>query len=299
MEAAEQETANRRKELELLRQKAKESSERAFKAGKAALEADPNNARSNRAMADYYRFGKSEEQMRPLLDRTKDLAPGSARLSYTLGAHASDDPTAFERAFRYFDEALEANPKYQRARFKLAQLHLKNKSVDKALLHAKTILEQVPEHEGAQALVAQLSPSPAPPPPKKPAPEEKKPVSAPKPPTFDRLLEQAQRMRLADRPRRAARVFEKALALEADDPDALAGLGWCYIDLEDPNAAITKFKRIVDRLPRYSDAHMGLAEAYNLKGMKRDAIKHYQKYLQVLPDGPDAPVARRMLKQLR
>jgi len=42
----------------------------------------------------------------------------------------------------------------------------------------------------------------------------------------------------------------------------------------------------------------GLAEAYNMKGMKRDAVKHYQRYLDILPDGPDASVARRMLEVL-
>ena len=35
-----------------------------------------------------------------------------------------------------------------------------------------------------------------------------------------------------------------------------------------------------------------------MKGMKRDAAKHYQEYLTIMPSGEDADLARRMLKEL-
>jgi hypothetical protein len=43
---------------------------------------------------------------------------------------------------------------------------------------------------------------------------------------------------------------------------------------------------------------MGIAEAYRARGQKRDAVKHYQRYLELNPEGSEAPVARQALKDL-
>ena len=48
-----------------------------------------------------------------------------------------------------------------------------------------------------------------------------------------------------------------------------------------------------------SVAHLGLAEAYAGKNMKRDAVKHYRKYLEIMPDGPDAAVAKSAIERLQ
>ena len=41
-----------------------------------------------------------------------------------------------------------------------------------------------------------------------------------------------------------------------------------------------------------------LAEAFNLRNMKRDAVKHYRRFLALVPDGPDAVIARKMIEEL-
>lgn len=118
-------------------------------------------------------------------------------------------------------------------------------------------------------------------------------------PEFERLLGSAERARRADRTSRALRLYEKALELEPGNIDALSGIGWTYIDLEETAAAIATFAQVIRQNERYSEGHMGLAEAYNQKGMRRDAVKHYRRYLELLPDGPEARVARRMIEQLQ
>jgi regulator of sirC expression with transglutaminase-like and TPR domain len=44
---------------------------------------------------------------------------------------------------------------------------------------------------------------------------------------------------------------------------------------------------------------MGLAETYRTQGKKAEAIRYYERYLEVRPNGPDAPVARSAIQRLK
>ncbi len=281
-------------EIEKRRASFAQKVERAFSLGKDALTAAPDDPAANRVLADYYRIMKSPDTMKPLLERARQLAPKDALVSYVHGSTVAGDATLFERAIRYFDEALEAEPKLHRARYKLARVFLAQSNTQKALLHTETVLAAEPEHERAKALLAELRPpvaEPAPAPPE-PTPEPKKEMS------YGQLIKQADRLRQSDKPEAAARLYEKALEMDDTDPEAHTGLGWAYVDMEEPDAAVQAFKAALKLASRFTDAHMGLAEAYRMKGMKRDAIKHYRQYLDILPDGPEADVAKRMIEQL-
>ena len=284
-------------QIEEKRRESSERSEQAFNAAKQALQLNPTGVAGMRAMADYYRFKKAADQMRPLLDQAKAAAPKDARIAYVLGSSVAGDPTAADRATRHFDEALELDSTLQRARYKLALVYMAQGDKEKALRQLNSLLKEVPEHERAQATIKELNPPPAPvpampTPPPPPAEPEKKP------PTFEQMVSQADRLRQSDHAAKALNLYQKALELEPTDPDALSGAGWCYVDLEQPDPAIATFKKVLANAPRFSDAHMGIAEAFRMKGMKRDAAKHYQEYLTIMPSGEDADLARRMLKEL-
>ena len=284
-------------QIEARRREASEKSESAFNAAKQALQLSPAAIPGMRGMADYYRFKKAADQMRPLLDQAKAAAPKDARLSYVLGSSVLGDAATADRAIRYFDEALELDPTLERARYKLARAYFLQGDKDKALRQLDTLLKEVPDHERAAAMLNELNPPPppqpaTPTPPNPPSEPEKKPLS------FEQLVAQADRLRQSDHAAKAMNLYQKALELEPDDPDALSGMGWCYVDLEQPDPAIATFKQVLTKAPRFSDAHMGIAEAYRMKGMKRDATKHYQEYLNIMPNGEDADLARRMLKDL-
>jgi predicted Zn finger-like uncharacterized protein len=280
--------------IEELRQESDALADKAFNYAKDALKVQPTALVTNRAMADYYRFKGANAQMQKLIDTAKAAGAEDPGVAYVLGSAIAGDAASSERAMRYFDQALEKAPDMQRARWKLAQLWLAAGNADKAKMHTQMILDAVPDHERAKALMLRINPPPV----VAKAPEPPPPPVAEKP-SFGKLIAQADRLRSQDKAQQALKLYEQALELEPDDLDAQTGMGFCYVDLENPDAAIVMFKKVLENAPRFTDAHMGMGEAYRMKGMKRDAVKHFRAYLDILPDGPDAEVAKRMLETLQ
>ncbi|MEK7706178.1 MAG: tetratricopeptide repeat protein [Myxococcota bacterium] len=279
--------------LGAVRQAGDALAERAFDAAKQALQLAPTDVAANLAMADYYRVKGSPSQMKPLVERVRTSDPSSAYLAYILGASLAGDATTAERAARYFDDAIDQQGDMMRARYALARTYVRLGEKDKARIQLETLLAMVPEHEPAQALLKSLAPPVAPQP-------EPAAAAAPKagPLTFDQLLAQADRLRQSDQAQRAADLYNRAVEMDPESPDAYTGLGWCGYDLEEYNEAVRSFKRALSLAPRFSDAHFGLAESYRALGTGDEAIKHYRAYLDILPSGPDAAVARRMIEQM-
>jgi tetratricopeptide (TPR) repeat protein len=96
---------------------------------------------------------------------------------------------------------------------------------------------------------------------------------------------------------RALRLFDRALKLQPDGAEALAGLGYVNLDRHRAEAAISYFRRALTVSP-YAPAMFGLGEAYRALGDKARALDAYQRYLSTSPTGADAPAARRQLKAL-
>jgi tetratricopeptide (TPR) repeat protein len=96
---------------------------------------------------------------------------------------------------------------------------------------------------------------------------------------------------------RALRLFERALKLQPDGAEALAGLGYVNLDRQRVEAAISYFRRSLSVSP-YAPAMFGMGEAYRALGDRARALEAYQRYLNSSPNGTDAPAARRQLKAL-
>jgi tetratricopeptide (TPR) repeat protein len=279
-------------QIENKRREIDERSQRAFESAKKAYSLDRESLAANRAMAAYYQFKRAPDKMRPLVDKARTLAVEDPGVNCLLGASVARVKGSLERAIRYFDKALESEPGMQRARYMLARAHAQQGNPEKAKVQLETLLGQVPDHERAQALLAALKEPAAP----EPEPE---PESESEGPSYESLMAQAERLRESDRAGKALKFFEQAREIAPEDPDVHTGIGWCYVDLENPSAAIATFNTALRYAPRLSDAHMGLAEAYNMKGDTANAITHYEEYLDIMPNGPEAPVARRMIKLLK
>jgi Tfp pilus assembly protein PilF len=86
---------------------------------------------------------------------------------------------------------------------------------------------------------------------------------------------------------------------EPENVDALTGRGLCYLDLGQYHTAEASFRAALQAEPGQPDAIMGLAETYRAQGNKAEALRQFQRYLELHPDGEEAVVARNAISQLK
>jgi predicted Zn finger-like uncharacterized protein len=116
--------------------------------------------------------------------------------------------------------------------------------------------------------------------------------------TYERLVSDADRLMENGQPARAQRLLDQALLIQPNGVAALSGVAYLQLDRQRPLAAISTFKRALGYSPEFAPALFGLAEAYRAQGDLPQAGENYRKYIGVAPGGPDAPAARRQLKEL-
>ena len=75
--------------------------------------------------------------------------------------------------------------------------------------------------------------------------------------------------------------------------------GLAMLDMGNRLQAEGLFLQALKLNPRYGVAIMGLAETYRGLGRNEEAAKYYERYLDVLPSGPEAQVARTALQKLQ
>jgi predicted Zn finger-like uncharacterized protein len=96
----------------------------------------------------------------------------------------------------------------------------------------------------------------------------------------------------------AMKFFEKALDARPSGVEALTGLGYCHMDRKEFPRAQASFRAALGISPRFGDAIIGLAEAYRYQSQNEKAVEYYQRYLEALPGGSKAEMARRQIKAL-
>jgi len=148
------------------------------------------------------------------------------------------------------------------------------------------------------------APTPAPPRAEPPpvaekAPEMVKEPAKPQPKGVKQMLAEAQRLRERGKVEKALDLYGRVAELEPDNPEALAGRGWCYLDLSQYPPAEASFQAALEEDPTHAEALIGLAETYRYEGRRAEAVGYYQKYLAAHPDGEDAVAARNALGQLK
>ncbi len=91
---------------------------------------------------------------------------------------------------------------------------------------------------------------------------------------------------------RCATVADPAYVL------AFFDLGNVLDELQRLEESIAAYRRAVELSPRYGDAHYNLALAYERKGERRCALKHWQAYIKLDNRGPWADHARGQIRKL-
>ena len=90
------------------------------------------------------------------------------------------------------------------------------------------------------------------------------------------------------------------VATEKDPGYVLAyfDLGNVLDELERPDESIAAYLRAVELAPRYADAHYNLALAFERKGERRAALRHWRAYVKLDKTGPWAEHARGQIRKL-
>ena len=114
-----------------------------------------------------------------------------------------------------------------------------------------------------------------------------------------RLLADARRLRERGKPDAALGAYGRAIELEPENADALAGRGLCYLELSRYAPAEASFQGALEADAQHAGALMGLAETYRYEGRRTEAVTYYRRYLAAHPEGEDAVAARNAIDALR
>ncbi len=97
---------------------------------------------------------------------------------------------------------------------------------------------------------------------------------------------------------RAEELYRKATEKDSCYVLAFFDLGNVLDELERPDESIAAYQRAVELAPRYADAHYNLALAFERKGERRAALRHWQAYAHLDRSGPWAEHARLQIRKL-
>ena len=97
---------------------------------------------------------------------------------------------------------------------------------------------------------------------------------------------------------RAEELYRKATEKDPSYVLAFFDLGNVLDELERPDESIAAYRRAVELSPKYADAHYNLALAFERKGERRAALRHWQAYARLDKSGPWAEHARVQIRKL-
>jgi cytochrome c-type biogenesis protein CcmH/NrfG len=119
------------------------------------------------------------------------------------------------------------------------------------------------------------------------------------PANVDAWIKLGNTMMDTNRFREAATAYEKALALDPKNVDVRVDLGTCYRNSGRPDAAVKEYRKAIEMDPRHLQAHrnLGVVLAYDLHD-KTQAVKEFEKYLELAPHAQDAAQVRQTIQQL-
>jgi tetratricopeptide (TPR) repeat protein len=96
----------------------------------------------------------------------------------------------------------------------------------------------------------------------------------------------------------AEELYRRATVADPSYVLAYFDLGNVLDELQRLDESITAYLQAVTLAPRYADAHYNLALAYERKGDRRQALRHWQAYLRLDNRGPWADHARGQIRKL-
>ena len=95
-------------------------------------------------------------------------------------------------------------------------------------------------------------------------------------------------------------AYQRSLDIEPKNVDVRVDMGTCYRGVGQPQRAIEEYQKASKYDPRHPMAHMnsGVVYAFDL-GKKSEAVKSFEKYLELAPNAPNAGEIRQQVQQLK
>jgi tetratricopeptide (TPR) repeat protein len=97
---------------------------------------------------------------------------------------------------------------------------------------------------------------------------------------------------------RAEELYRSATKADPEYVLAFFDLGNVLDELDRMDESIDAYRHAVALCPRYADAHYNLALAYERRGERRNALRHWQAYVRLDRNGPWADHARGQIHRL-
>lgn len=286
-----------------LRKQAKKRATAAQVLAKAALQADKNSVEANVAMADATRLrGRKASEVRRWLRKARALDAGDREAMYVEAMIdlRENKLTRGTRALRKLSADAD-NLGDVRPFYRLAVLDVAGKKHVEARDNVKRVLAMQAGHAGATALLTRIDA------------ETSVVTTDPMPPeddgdgdsggssgsmSYDSLLSRAEKRAESGNCKSAMQLYQKALDVNPVGVGALTGLGYCHIDARQFASAQAQFRAALSISPRYQEALLGVAEAYQQQGLKAQAVKAYQRFLDEHPGSPRAAQVKRQIDRL-
>ena len=84
---------------------------------------------------------------------------------------------------------------------------------------------------------------------------------------------------------KALAYYQKALALNEKNTDAMFNIGLCYTEMPDKTAeAIDAFQKVIALDANYTFAYYALAISYEKNSQYKEALENYEKFAELSPD---------------
>jgi tetratricopeptide (TPR) repeat protein len=96
----------------------------------------------------------------------------------------------------------------------------------------------------------------------------------------------------------AERLYRQATVADPEYALAFFDLGNVLDELRRLDDAISSYRRAIELVPQYADAHYNLALAYERKGERRRALRHWLMYVRLDPIGPWASHAKGQARKI-
>jgi len=95
-------------------------------------------------------------------------------------------------------------------------------------------------------------------------------------------------------------AYQRALELDPKNVDVRVDMGTCYRGVHQPEKAVEEYRKAMKIDPRHPMAHMnaGVVLAFDL-GRKAEAVKEFEKYVELAPNAPNAADIRQEIQKLK